>query len=87
MLSNSFKYHLINQKIISKENFYFTTLNTLEDLNNFIHSDKINKHKKEKELIKEYKNLSFVYLNDSTNNKYLETELLFNELDKIIKYN
>ena len=86
-LSNSFKYHFINQKIICKENFYFHTLNTLEDLNNFIHSDKINKHKKEKELIKEYKNLSFVYLNDSTNNKYLETELLFNELDKIIKYN
>ena len=86
-LSNSFKYHLINQKIICKENFYFTTLNTLEDLNNFIHSDKINKHKKENELIKEYKNVSFVYLNDTTNNQYLEKELLYYEYDKIIKYN
>ena len=86
-LSNSFKYHLINQKIICKENFYFTTLNTLEDLNNFIHSDKINKHKKENELIKGYKNVSFVYLNDTTNNQYLEKELLYYEYDKIIKYN
>ena len=86
-LSSSFKYHLINQKIICKENFYFTTLNTLEDLNNFIHTDKANKLKKEKELIKEYKNISFVYLNDTTNNRYLEKELLDYEYNKIIKYN
>ena len=86
-LSDSFKQHLINKKIICKENFYFTTLNTNEDLNNFIHSDKINKHKKEKELIKEYKNVSFVYLNDTTNNRFIETELIDYEYNKILKYN
>ena len=85
-LSNSFKYHLIKTKFICEENFYFTTLNTFEDLNNFIHNDKIYKHKKEIELIKEYKNVIFVYLNDTTNNEYLQNELLY-DYDKIIKYN
>ena len=86
-LSDSFKYYLINKKIICKENFYFTTLNTLEDLNNFIHSDKTNKHKKEKELIREYKNVSFVYLNDTTNNRFIQTELIDYDYNKILKYN
>ena len=87
-LSDSFRNHLIsNGKIICKENFYFPALNTLEDLNSFIHSDKTNKHKKEKELTKECKNINFVYLNDTTNNRYLEFELLEFELNKIIKYN
>ena len=46
-LSNSFRYHLIsNSKIICKENFYFITLNSLEDLNTFIHSDKPDKNVK-----------------------------------------
>ena len=87
-LSNSFRNHLIsNSKIICKENFYFITLNSLEDLNTFIHSDKPDKNVKEKKLIKEYKNINFVYLNDTTNNRYLEHELLEYELNKLIKYN
>ena len=86
-LSKSFKPDLKGDKIISKENFYFMTINTQEDLNNYIHSDITNKITKEKELIKEYKNVSFVYLNTTTNNKFLEHELLEPELNKIIKYN
>ena len=59
----------------------------MEDLNNFIHSDKPDKNVNEKKLIKEYKNINFVYLNDTTNNRYLEHELLEYELNKLIKYN
>ena len=86
-LSKSFKYHLIRDKILCKENFYLMTFDTLDDLNNFIHSGITNKAKEEKERMKEISNITFVYLNDTTNNKYLETELLYYDLDKLIKYN
>ena len=88
ILSESFKYDgIIMNKIKCKENFYFMTLNTKEELNDFFHNDKISKLKNEKELVKEYKNISFVYLNDTTNNRFLETELLDYEYNKILNHN
>ena len=87
-LSKSFKYdYLISDKIISKEKVFFTTFNNIEELKFFIYSDKENKVRKEKEMIKEYKNISFIYLNDTTNNRYLQSELMDYEYNKILKYN
>ena len=86
-LSKSFKPDIKGDKIISKENFYFMTISTQEDLNNFLHSDTTNTTNKEKEMIKEYKNVTFVYLNTTTNNKFLEHELLEPELNKLLKAN
>ena len=45
-LSTSFKYdNLISDKIISKENVFFTTFNNIEELKFFIYSDKEKKNK------------------------------------------
>lgn len=85
--SNSFKIYNPKDKIISTENFQFITINSSDDLCNFIHSDEMNKAKKEKENINEYKNVTFVYLNSTTNNRFLETELLEDDLNKLVKYN
>ena len=85
--SSSFKIYKPGEKIISTENFHFKTINSLDDLCNFIHSDEINKVQKEKENIDEYKNVTFVYLNSTTNNRFLETELLEDDLNKLVKYN
>ena len=85
--SSSFKIYKPGGKIISTENFHFKTINSLDDLCNFIHSDEINKAQKEKENIDEYKNVTFVYLNSTTTTRFLETELLEDDLNKLVKYN
>ena len=82
-LSKTFNYYLIKDRIICQDSIYFVTINSQEDLNDYIH----NKAKKEKEIIKEYNNVAFVYLNDSTNNRFLETELIYYDSDKLLKYN
>ena len=85
--SDAFKIYINKDKIVSTENFQFMTIKSADELTNFIHSDEKNKAKKEKENIKEYKNITFVYLNSTTNNRYLESELLEDDLNKIVKYN
>ena len=85
--SDAFKIYINKDKIVSTENFQFMTVKSADELTNFIHSDEKNKAKKEKENIKEYKNITFVYLNSTTNNRYLESELLEDDLNKIVKYN
>ena len=86
-LSKSFKADEISDIFICTDNFYFMSMNSTDELNNFIHSDKANKEEKEKELIKEYNDISFVFLNDTKRNKFLEHELLEDELNRLIKYN
>ena len=86
-LSKTFKLNQINEKFICNDNFYFMTINSNKELNDFINSNNINKEKKEKEIIKEYKNLTFVYFNDTTNNKYIEYDLSEYESDMLFKNN
>ena len=85
--SNSFKIINSKDRIISTENFQLMTIDSSDDLSNFLHSEETNKVQKEKENINEYKNIAFVYLNSTTNNRFLESELLEDDLNKLIKYN
>ena len=85
--SKTFQNYLIKNKILCKDNLYFMSLNSMEDVNNFIYGDTTYKNKKEKEMIKEYENITFVYLNNSTPKLYLEYEMLDYEYNKIFKYN
>ena len=86
-LSNSFKLHkFISDKFICNDSFYFLTINSSEELNNFIHKNKSNNNT-EKNLYKEYKDIKFAYLNETTNYKYLEKELNYKEVEKIVLYN
>ena len=64
-LSKTFRPNKIIEKFICKENFYFMTINTANELNYFINNEesKSNKENEEKEIIKEYKDITFVYFN------------------------
>ena len=88
-LSKTFKSNQILERFICKDNFYiyFMTINTSKELNDFIKYGKKYKEKKEKEMIKEYKNVTFVYFNDTTNNKYIENELSEYEINMLFKNN
>lgn len=55
--------------IIARENFQFMTVYSDKDLNNFLHGNIQNRIEKEKESIKEYKNIIFKYFNESMVNR------------------
>lgn len=86
-LSKSFTSQKIVNKLISTENFNFIEFNTSEELNDFINNEAINKVQKEQASYKEIKDLTFVYLNDSSSTRFLQKELLEYESDKILKFN
>ena len=82
--SNSFKLKSVQDKFIGNDSFHFLTINSLEELNNFIHNDTKNI---ESNLYKEYKDIKFVYINETSNYKFLEEDLFDKEIEKIIAYN
>ena len=82
-LSSSFKLRSIQDKLIANDTFHFITINSSEEINKFIHNDK----SIDKNLYKEYKDIKFVYLNETSNYKFLEKYLMDREVEKIIRYN
>ena len=86
-LSKTFRPNKIIEKFICKENFYFMTINTANELNYFINNEESNKENEEKEIIKEYKDITFVYFNNTSNNKYIERDLSDYELNILYENN
>ena len=87
-LSNSLKLNRIDQnKYIYNDTFRFITINSSKELNDYIHKDKIKNKNIETNYYKYYKNIKFVYLNKTTNYKFLEQNLKDNEIEKIISNN
>jgi len=82
-LSSSFKLRSIQDKLIANDTFHFMIINSSEEINKFIHNDKII----DKNLYKEYKDIKFVYINETSNYKFLEKYLMDREIEKIIRYN
>ena len=86
-LSNSFKLKSIQDKLIGNESFYFLTIDSLEELNKFIKDEGMSTKNIDKNFYKEYKDIKFVYINETSNYKFLEKELNDREIEKIIAYN
>jgi hypothetical protein len=86
-LSNSFKLKSIQDKLIGNESFYFLTIDSLEELNKYIKDEGMSTKNIDKNFYKEYKDIKFVYINETSNYKFLEKELSDREIEKIIAYN
>ena len=86
-LSDSFKLKSIQDKFIANEKFHFLTINSSEELNKFIHGEEAYRKNIEKNIYTEYKDIKFVYINETSNYKFLEKVLMDKEVEKIIKYN
>ena len=87
-LSNSFKFNnYIQNKYTCNDTFHLITINTSNELNDYIHKDKVYKQNLEQSLYKVHKDIKFVFLNNTSTYKYLEKEFEEKEIEKIIKIN
>jgi hypothetical protein len=87
-LSNSFRFHkYTSDKFICNETFHLLTINSSSELNAYLHKDMSSKKIMEEKKYMNYTNLNFVYLNKSSDTKFLENDMLQEEIDKILIQN
>ena len=83
-LSNSFKMNkFIENKYICNDTFNFLTINSSKELNDFIHKKKDIKSSIKEKQYKEYQDIKFIYVNKTTNYKFLERNFLDEEIEQI----
>ena len=87
-LSNSFRFHkFTSNKFICNETFHLLTINSSSELNAYLHKDMSSKKIMEQNKYMNYANLNFIYLNESSDTKYLEKDMTQEEIDKILIQN
>ena len=87
-LSNSFRFHkFTSNRFICNETFHLLTINSSSELNAYLHKDASSKKIMEQKKYINYTNLSFVHLNESSDTKFLETDMTQEEIDKILIQN
>ena len=86
--SSSFELNkIVQNKYICNDTFHLITINSSEELNDYLNKDKNKRKSIEQNLYKDYKNIKFIYLNNTTNYEYLENELMDDDINKIKENN
>ena len=86
--SSTFKLNkFIENRYICNDSFHLVTINSSKELNDFIHKDKKSQSDYMQKKYKEYEDIKFVYLNNTTSYKFLERDFKDEEIDKIKLYN
>ena len=87
-LSNSFRFHkFTSNRFICNETFHLLTINSSSELNAYLYKDMSSKKIMEQNKYMNYTNLNFIYLNESSDTKFLENEMSQEEIDKILIQN
>ena len=87
-ISNSFQLHkFTSNRFICNETLHLLTINSSSELNAYLYKDMSSKKIMEQKKYINFTNINFVYLNESSDTKYLENDMIQEEIDKILIQN